>query len=142
MKHNLILAVIAGAVSCAVSAAIWAGVTIATEYQIGWMAVGVGFLVGYSVRFLGQGESMIYGVIGAFFAVMGCALGNLFSMLGFMAQAESLAMMDVITTFDYSLSFDVLTATFEPMDALFYGIALYEGFKFAIVAPEYATVSA
>ena len=59
------MALVAGGASSLVGAIIWAAVTVATEYQIGWMAVGVGALVGFTVRLAGKGIEKIYGYIDA-----------------------------------------------------------------------------
>lgn len=137
MKSNLFLAIAGGLLAALVGAAIWAVVTVSTEYQIGWMAVGVGALVGFAVRTLGKGSTPVYGVIGAVCALLGCVLGNLYSGIGFIAESEGISYMDAVLNFDYGYSFDVLQAMASPMDLLFYGIAVYEGFKFGI-APEQA----
>jgi len=133
MKGNLLLAVIGGLIASLVGAAIWAGVTVTTQYQIGWMAIGVGFLVGYAVRFLGKGSSVAFGVVGGAFALIGCALGNLLSTVGFLAQETRTDVLEAMTKFDWSQSFVVLQSTWQPIDLLFYGIALYEGFKLSRV---------
>ena len=62
-NQNIQLAVIGGIIAAAVGAAIWAVVTVVTGYQIGWMAVGVGFIVGFAVRIFGKGISKSFGVV-------------------------------------------------------------------------------
>ena len=47
---NLPPGVVAGLGAAIVGAAIWAAITAATDYQIGFMAIGVGFLAGFAVR--------------------------------------------------------------------------------------------
>jgi hypothetical protein len=42
-EQNLVLAALAGGVAALLGACIWAAVTVTTNYQIGWMAVGVVF---------------------------------------------------------------------------------------------------
>ena len=135
MRNSLPLALIGGLISALIGAAIWTAVTLSTGYQIGWMAVGVGFLVGFAVRIFGQGSEPVFGVIGAIFALLGCVLGNLFSGIGFIAQEFDVEFFDALTSFDYSASFELLSEMFSPMDLLFYGIAIYEGFKFGTVEP-------
>ncbi|MEM7791121.1 MAG: hypothetical protein AAF546_06960, partial [Verrucomicrobiota bacterium] len=58
---------------------------------------------------------------------------NLFSGIGFIAQDEGISIMEGIASFDYTYSFELLQAMFTPMDLLFYAIAIYGGFKFAVV---------
>lgn len=129
--QNLGMAVAAGAISALVGAAVWAGITVATHYQIGWMAVGIGFLVGYAVRVAGHGVQPIFGVIGAVFALLGCLLGNLFGSAGFIAIENDVSYWMVVSSITPSMALEILEVTFSPIDLLFYGIAVYEGFKFA-----------
>ncbi len=47
---RFISALIGGMIGGLIGAGIWAGITYATNYEIGWIAWGVGFLVGVGVR--------------------------------------------------------------------------------------------
>ena len=69
-EQNLPVGAIAGALAAVGGAGIWALVTVMTEYQIGWMAIGIGFLVGISMRFSGKGIDPVFG-IGADFHIAG-----------------------------------------------------------------------
>jgi hypothetical protein len=112
---------------------LWAVVTVSLKYQIGWMAIGVGALVGYAVRILGKGVTTTFGGIGGAFALLGCLLGNLLSTCGFLAAQESVPFLQVAgaSIMHPSLALELLTATFSSMDLVFYGIAVYEGYKFS-----------
>lgn len=139
-QQNLPMAIIGGLVASLIGAAIWAGITVATKYQIGWLAVGVGFIVGYAVNALGKGVTPLFGYIGAAFALFGCLLGNLLSTCGFVAIEEALPFFQVVFRLlsQPSSVVEVMKLTFSPMDLLFYGIALYEGYKFSFkaIAPD------
>ena len=124
---------VGGAVAAVIGAAIWAGVTVATGYQIGFMAIGVGILVGFAVRLTGKGEAQVFGFIGGAFALLGCVLGNLFIGIAMIAKEYELAFFEALLNFDYTAAPELLSAMFSPMDLLFYGIAVWEGFKFAIL---------
>ncbi len=132
LEQNLSMGVAGGVGAALVGATIWATVTVATGYQIGWMAVGVGFLVGYSVRFLGKGIEKMFGLVGGSLALVGCLLGNFFSMIGFAAKSEHMDVLDILSSIDYGLVPDIMIEAFSPMDLLFYGIAVYEGYRFSI----------
>jgi hypothetical protein len=127
--------VLAGLVAALAGAVIWAVITVTTEHQIGFMAIGVGFLVGYAVRTVGRGSGKEYGIAGALLALLGCVLGNLFSACGFIAQQNSLSVWAVISSLGLADMVNIIGATFEGMDLLFYAIAIYEGFKLSILRP-------
>lgn len=128
-QSRMIPAIGAGLVAALVGAAIWAVVTVTTKFQIGWMAVGVGFLVGYSVRTVGRGTTAPYGFAGAALALLGCVMGNLLSACGFYAAEASMSVWSVLGRLNWEMAISLIQATFQPMDLLFYGIAVYEGYK-------------
>jgi hypothetical protein len=132
-EANLAAAVIGGLVAAVVGGVVWAVITVTTKFQIGFMAVGVGFLVAWAVRTLGKGRTQAFGIIGAVFAFLGCILGNLLSACGFIAADSGQPVMSVASKVlsTPSVAADILQATFSGMDLLFYGIAVYEGYKLA-----------
>lgn len=136
MKLGIPGALVGGLLAALVGAAIWAAVTVTTQYQIGFMAIGVGIFAGLGVRYLGGGSGSTYGVLGAVFALIGCALGNILSAIAFIAANDGAPFMEALGQFDWSRSIDLLTATSSPMDFVFYAIAVYEGFKFGPVAED------
>jgi hypothetical protein len=131
-EQSMPLALAAGVVAALVGAAIWAIVTDVTGYQIGWMAVAVGFIVGYSVRYLGKGVERPYQYVGAMCALLGCVLGNYFAMAGYAAQQLHADIFTVISRIPLDKALSVMQESFQPMDLLFYAIAVYEGYRFSL----------
>jgi hypothetical protein len=131
LEQNLIMGIAGGSIAALAGAVLWALITVSIERQIGYMAVGVGFLVGFSVRYFGKGVDPIFGIMGAAFALLGCVLGNFFSLVGFAAPAEGMGYFEMLGAIDYSLVPEIMADAFHPMDVLFYGIAIYEGYKFS-----------
>ncbi len=107
------------------SALLWAAITVATGYQIGYMALAVGF----AVRFAGKGIDTSFGVVGAAMALLGCFLGNAFSIVGVMSSEIGLGYADSYRLLGLDGIFSVMGETFGGIDLLFYGIALFQGFK-------------
>ena len=130
-ESNLIMGLIGGALAVLVSAVIWGAVTYFTEYQIGWMAIGVGYLVGIAVKFFGKGKTMIFWISSAGLALLGCALGNLLFYSGVIAREESAAFLEVFFFFLFSpaAAVELFTLAFDFMDILFYALAAYVGFS-------------
>jgi hypothetical protein len=128
-QQNLVGGALAGLAASAVGAAAWAGITVATGYQIGWMAIGVGFLVGLAVRMAGKGIDSVFGVVGGALALLGCAAGNLLAVCGIVAGQEGMAFADVLAGLDPTVARELMVASFSPMDVLFYALAVYEGYK-------------
>jgi len=135
-KQNLAFGIAAGAGAALVGAVIWAVVTAVTNYQIGWMAVGVGFLVGYAVRSAGNGTDSSFGIAGAALSFLGCFVGNFLTVVIVVSRQESLPILQILSRITPELFAELMKETFQPMDLLFYGIAVYEGFKLSIAQSE------
>jgi hypothetical protein len=136
-KSSLLMGIIAGALAAIIGAFIWALITMLTKYQIGYMSVGVGFLVGFAVRYAGRGKTIVYGIVGAALSLAGCLVGNFLAML-MMGADETVTFTDLLKYFLANPS-DIIVLfqeTFEIIDLLFYGIALYCGFRFAMDVQE------
>lgn len=130
-EQNLGTAILAGLLSSVVAAFLWALVTYATGYQIGFMAIGVGVLVGYAVRYFGNGVTNRFGLAGAAFSLFGCLLGNLLASFIALSQIEESSIFLVLSAFVSSpgMVIEIMKETFSPIDLLFYGLAIYEGYK-------------
>ncbi len=130
-EQNLVMATLAGLVAAVVGASIWAAVTVATGYQIGWLAIGIGFAVGIAIRYVGKGIDQVFGVVAAVLSLLGCALGNLLSVAYFVADTESVPFFELLAHMDLDVAIEIMTATFNPMDIVFYAIAVYFGYRSA-----------
>jgi hypothetical protein len=128
-EQNLVGGLVAGLAAAMLGAVVWALVTVFTGMQIGWMAVAVGFLVAIAVRTVGRGVDQSFAIIGAALALLGCLLGNLFTVCHFLAEAEGVGYFEVLTSLNLAGIVELLKFSFNPMDLLFYGVAVYEGYK-------------
>ncbi|MBI1951227.1 MAG: hypothetical protein HYS34_07690 [Acidobacteria bacterium] len=131
--HSLPAALVAGSVAAAAGAMVWAAVTVFTGMQIGWMAVGVGFLVGFAVRRFGKGADPTFQILGAVLSLVGCLAGNLLAVCAFASRQQDVPLMSVLAGLTPGLAVQLIVKTFSGMDLLFYGIAVYEGYSFSRV---------
>lgn len=69
--------IISALIGAIIGAAIWAGITYFTNYEIGWIAWGIGLLVGIAVR-MGAGNEAGFGpgAVAAIFAVASILAGK------------------------------------------------------------------
>jgi hypothetical protein len=132
VESNLALGILAGFVAAIVGAAIWAAITAVTSYQIGFMAIGVGFLVGFAVHQVGKGSTPPFGVAGAVLALLGCVAGNVLTAGWFFAANTGVPYGSFLMGLDPGFMIEMLRATFSAMDLVFYAIAAYCGYRFAL----------
>ncbi|HEY1709685.1 MAG TPA: hypothetical protein VGG10_15560 [Rhizomicrobium sp.] len=130
---RLRLAVAAGLGAAAAGAALWAVVTVASKYELGIMAIAVGFMVGKAVSAVAHSRNPAFGIVGAACSLAGCVLGNLLSGVGFLAAAGHLGYFEALSRLDPAIAIRLMTAMFSPMDLIFYAIGIYEGYRFSVV---------
>ena len=133
-QPNLFMGLVGGVIAVLVSALVWGVISYFTEYQIGWMAIGVGFLVGIAIRFFGKGKTVTFGISGAVLALVGCVLGNLIFYSGVIAREEGLSFLEVffLMLLSPAAVMEVFTIAFDFRDILFYALAAYVGFSTAM----------
>jgi hypothetical protein len=132
-EQNLVLGTIAGSAAALAGAILWAVITVVTNFQIGWMAIGVAFAVGWCMRRFGKGVNKIFGVVGAGLALLGCIAGNFFMIAALVAQNEAASIIDVIALMILNpvIALELFAQTFSPIDLLFYAFAIYYGYRFS-----------
>lgn len=131
MEQRLVPGLVAGGFVGILGAILWGIITVSTGFQIGYMALAIGAGVGFAIRKFGNGIEPIFGFCGASLSLFSCLLGNFFSIIGYLAHANGLGYLEAFTLFDYSYLPTVMIDTFSFIDLLFYGIAIYEGYRFS-----------
>ncbi len=124
----------AGLIAAIIGGILWGVIVYVTNYQIGYVAVGVGLMVGYAVRTYGKGIDPIFAYTGASLAFLGCFFGKIFTAIFLLAKTENYD-INFITALNLCFNPDfislVITEGFDFIDIIFYGIAAYEGFRFS-----------
>lgn len=131
-EQNVAMAWVSGGAAAVLGATLWAVITVLTNYQIGWMAVGVGALVGVAIRHFGKGVDAMFGYIGAVWALLGCALGNLLTVCIIISRGEGVPLVDLLSQLTPGLAVELMSLTFSPIGLLFYALALQAGYKLSI----------
>lgn len=130
-EQNFTFGVIVSLLTGTLGAILWALITVSTKFQIGYMAIAIGAGVAFTMRYIGKGIDQKFGIAGALIAILSCALGNLLSIIGFIAESEGLSYFQTLVAVDYSYIPDLMKEGFSIMDLLFYGFAAYEGYRFS-----------
>jgi hypothetical protein len=133
-EQNMFSGFLGGLFGATIGAVGWALITVATNMEFGLVAIAIGFLAGYGVRLLGKGMETKFGIMGAALAFLGCLAGKVLTIAILVSREPEgpsflLALTAMIT--NPAAVFEIMQQTFHPMDLLFYGIALYEGYHFA-----------
>ena len=139
MRRKLLLGTLGSIAGAILGAIAWGAITAATHFQIGYMAVGVGFLAGYGMRVLGGGRDRADGVIAGIVAFLGCVLGNLLTIVIDFAPHDAahrgVAELTLLVLLNPKLAWLMLNENFSIMDVLFYALAVYAGYRTALKPP-------
>jgi hypothetical protein len=130
VRENVLVVVAAALAAMLAGAVLWALVTVITQTELGLMAILVGFLVGFAIQKTRKAPNVNFGILGAALALAGCLMGNALSLVVFAAQHTGTPVLDTLFHACVTGLLSVMTENFSAMDLLFYGIAIYEGFKF------------
>jgi hypothetical protein len=132
-EQNFNMGLITSLIVGLIGAGLWAAITIATNYQIGYMALAIGAGVGFSMRYFGKGLDQKFGIAGAIIALLSCVLGNVFTIIALLGNEVEISFFEAASQLDYSVLPEIMLETGSPIDLLFYGIAAYEGYKFSFL---------
>lgn len=132
-EENLPKGLLCGVVAALIGAVAWGLISVSTGYRIGYMAIAIGFLVGFAMR-QGKGIRPVFGILGAALALFSCVLGDFFSIIGYISKDYEMPFFKVLAEADYGEIFTLILNNVASMTALFYGFAVYEGYKFSFRA--------
>jgi hypothetical protein len=126
------LGVIAGALAAFAVAVLWAAITAATHFQIGYMAIGVGFAVAFAVRIASQSHGRTQALLSAALSLFGCLVGNYLTATAILAAHVHADVVGISIAL-LPKAPGVIAETFNLMDLVFYAIGVYFGYKYALV---------
>ena len=122
---NPLLGIVGGAVGGLIGAAIWAAIVYFTEHEIGWVAWGIGGLVGVGVKVASGGESStLSGIIAVPVALASVGLGKFLSVYFLIWHLGGVAPpIDAVVQF--------LPNVLGPLDLLWVGLAGFTAYRVA-----------
>ena len=130
-EQNLLLALVAALVSSLIGSFIWMLITVLLHMHIGYVALGIGLLVSYSVRYMGKGLTPIYGVIGAVATLVSCILGEFAATIVLILENENGSFLDFLNDVSFSMILEASLMHTGPITWFIYAIGIYEGYKFS-----------
>lgn len=126
-----VAAVLAACVSGGAGAIIWCVIVIVTQHEIGWIAWGVGALVGASVRFAAKEmDESIAGIIAAIGSAVSIVAGKLllvFLIMQFLPVEEFDAELVKLTSVQRFIR--LFTDSFGILDVVFFFLAIGTAYK-------------
>jgi hypothetical protein len=123
----------AGILSAAGGAVLWAALVGVFQLRLGFLAIGVGSLVGMSVRKYGRGRDERFGVAAMFCAAFGCLLGDIWGGAISLSIAYNISVFRVLSHLNLELVRETLFTNWTFMDLIFYMIAMCFAYKLSVI---------
>ncbi|HXM19603.1 MAG TPA: hypothetical protein VN934_12470 [Candidatus Tumulicola sp.] len=128
--QNLGLGFLGGLIGGLIGAILWAIITALSNYELGIMAIGVAFLVGFGVRTLGKGVDKTFGYLGAVLSLLSCAAGSFLAAVAIASRQQHVDFLFALARLTPH-AFDILKDSFTFIDLIFYAVALYFGYRYS-----------
>ena len=97
-EENFAVAMVAGIVAMILAAATYAVIVIAGGgYSVGFMAAGIGAVVGLAMQYLGRGVRLRFAIAASILAIVGIFLGNVFTIAIPAAYAPGASILGVLS---------------------------------------------
>jgi len=131
---NMLSGFIGGALAAVFGAIIWAAVAFFAHYEFGFISIGVGLIVGYSTRAMAGHGNPAVGLMSGGLSMGACMLGGVLAAIAIVAQNDpaSIGFLNyfVISFTHPDILLKIFGLVFDPLDMLFYLIAIYNGYHF------------
>lgn len=95
-EQNFAAAVIGGAIVALLGAAALGFTVSSWRSTYGFVAAGVGLIIGVSVGFFGRGITTKFGVLAALYTIASCVLGNVVGVIMMLSRANSTSPIDIL----------------------------------------------
>jgi hypothetical protein len=131
----LVPAVLAGVVAAILGAVVWGLIVKWTDYEVGFVAWGIGFLVGIAVVAATRGaRGLVFQFVAVACALLGILLGKYLSfawVLQEVAEQETQGAIEipVLSMDTVDLFLDELGTVFDWIDLLWAGLAVYTAWR-------------
>jgi hypothetical protein len=116
-----------------IGAIIWALIAVIINMKFGIVAIGIGALVGFTIKTYGKGITINYAILGSIISLFGCVLGNFLIVVAFASKEMHTTFFHLFNQVPLSRIPQIMWDTTQIEDFIFYAITIYEGFRFATV---------
>jgi len=127
----LLPALLAGLVAAVVGGIVWGLIVKWTEYEVGFVAWGIGFLVGLAVVTAARTRGLVLQVVAVLFALLGILIGKYLSFVWSLQElaAEDGVELPVLSFDTIDLFRDNLGIVFDWIDLLWVGLAVLSAWR-------------
>ncbi|MEM8817449.1 MAG: hypothetical protein AAGE85_16620 [Pseudomonadota bacterium] len=124
-EQNFPAAVAVGAAATVLGAAAYTAIVAKWPFAHGFVTAGIGIVIGLSMQFPGRGISMKFDVAAAVYAITGCILGNLSTVITALGRATGDSPIDVLRNNPLSVLAERFLYNVSFVDLIYWFIAVF-----------------
>jgi hypothetical protein len=136
-KAKFGLSSIIAPITSLLAASIWAFISYVGNAQIGYVAVGIGIIVGGTIKILCNPVGKSFAITAMIYSFIGVLLGNLWTIGLFATEGTGLSFFQLINGMDYGEAFKYHIENFDGYDIAFYGLSVGAAFRLSYVRLTY-----
>jgi hypothetical protein len=129
--QNFPMGVLAGIGAALLGALLWATIAAFTGLNFSLIAIAVGAMVGFAVQQAGKGIDVKFGIAGAVLAALGCFMGNILGVFGYVAYKLDVNVFSLLSNVPLGSVIENYFNEIGFFSIVFYGVAIYEGYNFS-----------
>ena len=132
---KILYGVIAGILASFVAAIVYALYPFLFGIQLEFLAIGVGFIVGFAISKFSAGRSHILGMVGAGLSLVSCVMGDVLSAIAIYSYQNNVPFFEMIASLNFSTITNILFQIVGIENILFYLIAMLIGYALSASPP-------
>jgi len=132
---SVLYSVVAGILASFVAAIVFALYPFLFGIQLEFLAIGVGFIVGFAISKFSRRKNHILGIIGAVLSLVSCVMGDVLSAVAIYSYQNNAPFFEIIASLNFSTITNILFQIVGIENILFYLIAMLIGYALSASPP-------
>lgn len=132
---KILSGVVAGILAAFIATIIYALYPFLFGIQLSFLAIGVGFIVGFAISKFSGGKSHILGIVGASLSLASCVMGDVLSTIAIYSYQNNAPFFEILATINFSTITSILPQIVGIENVLFYLLAMLIGYALSISSP-------
>ena len=132
---SVLFSIVAGVLASFVASIVYALYPFLFGIQLEFLAIGVGFIVGFTISKFSGRKSWVLGIFGAILSLASCILGDVLSAIAIYSYQNNAPFFEIITSLNFSKITNILFQIIGMENILFYLMAMLIGYGFSASPP-------
>ena len=132
---SILFSVVAGVLASCIATVVYALYPFLFGIQLEFLAIGVGFIVGFAISKFSKRKNHILGIIGAALSLLSCVMGDVLSAIAIYSYQNNAPFFEIIANLNFSTIAEILFQIVGVENILFYLMAMTIGYVISASPP-------